>query len=482
MLDLAAALAANSAGSHTPHTVVALPSYSVGESLLAHYGDRLVALEHRYLISLLLPHRLPAVDVVFISSLTPSAEVLDYYRTIGGAPDRAAARTFVVGLEDRSARCVAAKLLERPDLLDRIRRVIAGRPAVLEPWNVTEHEMAVAERLGIPVNGLDPSLRPLGFKSAGRRLFREAGVPLPRGTEDVRTVADVLDACVALQRVEDPPAAVVVKHDDSGAGDGNVVVPVRTPDGRAASPDVLHRTLEALPDWYLADLRNGGVVEELVTGEDVRSPSAQVDLLPDGETRLIATHDQVLGGDNGQVFLGCRFPAAAPYAPEIARHAEAVGRRLAAAGALGRAAVDVVTARQADGSWRTFALEINLRKGGTTHPFAALRNLVPGRYDAADGRWVADLDGLPRTYVCTDNLVDPDWWGLAPGRVIDAVRAADLSFEHRTGTGVLLHMLSGLDVDGRIGVIAIGRDHDHADHLFSRTREVVDALVRPLPG
>lgn len=43
--------------------------------------------------------------------------------------------------------------------------------------------------------------------------------------------------------------------------------------------------------------------------------------------------------------------------------------------------IDFAAAQDATGRWSDYALEINLRKGGTTHPYAALRNLVSGRYD-----------------------------------------------------------------------------------------------------
>ena len=480
---LSAALAANTAGSGVPHVVVALPSYSVGESLLAHYGDRLMALEHRYLVSLLLPHRLSDVEVVFVGSIAPSPGVVAYYRSLGPDPAGFDARTHVVSLDDRTPRCVAEKLLDRPDVLERIRAIVGERPGVVEPWNVTEHEVRVAHVLGLPVNGMHPDLRPLGFKSAGRRLFRDAGVSLPRGVEDLRSAEEVVDAAAAVQALPDPPAAVVVKHDDSGAGDGNAVLRLVDESGTTVDRAGIRSELAAQPAWYLDELRHGAVVEELLTGARVSSPSAQLDLMPDGRVEVIATHEQLLGGENGQVFLGCRFPADPAYAAALAVQADAVGKRLLEHGAVGRASVDFVTVSDEAGRWQTYSLEANLRKGGTTHPYAALRNLVPGRYDAAGGRWVADLDGGPRTYVCTDNCVDPAWRGLAPALVIDAVRAAGLDFDHRTGTGVVLHMLDGLGVDGRFGVVAIGTDPAHSDELFTRTAETVAAL-RPhqLPG
>ncbi len=63
---------------------------------------------------------------------------------------------------------------------------------------------------------------------------------------------------------------------------------------------------------------------------------------------------------------------------------------------MGRASVDFVAARSGPEPWAVRALEVNLRKGGTTHPFAARRNLVPGHCESATGRWLADAIGRRR--------------------------------------------------------------------------------------
>ena len=50
---LAHALELNRPDGADEHVLVALPSFSIGESLLSHYVDRIPALEHRYLLGLL---------------------------------------------------------------------------------------------------------------------------------------------------------------------------------------------------------------------------------------------------------------------------------------------------------------------------------------------------------------------------------------------------------------------------------------------
>ena len=132
-------------------------------------------------------------------------------------------------------------------------------------------------------------------------------------------------------------------------------------------------------------------MEERIEGEDFRSPSVQLRMSPAGQVDIMSTHDQILGGANGQTYFGCHFPADPDYAARIAGEALKVGRRLAREGVIGRAGVDFATVGR-NGSWEPYALEINLRCGGTTHPLFALTSLTDGattRSPASGGRVTA---------------------------------------------------------------------------------------------
>lgn len=476
--ELARVWELNKPGSPVDHVLIALPSFSVGESLLAHYAPRIPALEHRYLNSCLQLSRVPGCEFVFLTCEHPGQEIVDYYAQLLPESQRAdaLARLRVVVVPDHSPRAIGAKLLDRPDLLAALRTSFRGRPVYLEPWNVTDVEVEVAERLGTPINGTSPELWPLGYKSAGRKLFTAAGVPTPFGFEDLTSV-DELVAAISQVRDQRPGATgVVIKHDNSGAGDGNAVIGLRGPDG-VATDDVVRQRIDALPSWYLDDVKLGCVVEELITGAAFASPSAQVDITPYGGVEVLSTHDQVLDS-TGQVYTGCRFPAHSAYASRIAHYAGAVGGELARRGALGRFSIDFAAACDNAGRWQVYALENNLRKGGTTHTFTVLRNLVPGRYESESGRWVAE-DGTSRRYYATDNMVDPAWLGASPSSVIRFVDEAGLRFDRSTGTGVVLHMLSCLAIDGRFGLTAIGTTAEQAAALFEGTRAAVAAGVQP---
>jgi hypothetical protein len=483
---LGPALEANRPGSVTPHVMIALPSYSVSESLMSHYSDRIAVLEHRYLNAVVIAGRIDSCEMVYVSTRAPLPEVVQYYLELLPPERRESTSQRIRVIEvpdDGTARSVAARFVDRPDLVALLREHIGDRPALIEPWNVTEHEVNLALALGVPINGSAPELRPLAFKSAGRRLFATAGVPAPLGREDVRTTDDVVNAVGHIGRRRPLLGGVVVKHDDSGAGDGNVVLDLRLMHHADDPKQWLRDKVEELPPWYRSDLLLGGVVEERIAGEQFSSPSAQVDIRPTGDVVVLATHEQVLGGEGGQVYLGCRFPADPAYAPVLAEHAAKVGHALAGHGALGRFSIDFVAAAGptpagADPAWDVYAIEINLRKGGTTHPYAALRNLVPGRYDTAAGQWITH-DGENRAYTSTDNLVDERWLGLLPGEVIAAVREAGLQFDPATGVGTVLHMLAGLGVDGRIGVTAIAHTPAEADAMYDAVRTAIDGIAVP---
>src|SRR4029453_18186634 len=111
---------------------------------------------------------------------------------------------------------------------------------------------------------------------------------------------------------------------------------------------------------------------------ELRSPSVQLRVTPLGEVELLSTHDQLLGGPSGQSYLGAKFPADFAYARSISAEARTVGARLAKEGVLGRFAIDFVAVRRDAGGWDVYAIEINLRKGGTTHPFLTLQFLTDG--------------------------------------------------------------------------------------------------------
>jgi hypothetical protein len=231
-------------------------------------------------------------------------------------------------------------------------------------------------------------------------------------------------------------------------------------------------------DDYLSKLtRKGGVVEERIVGEEVRSPSVQLRLTPLGELELLSTHDQLLGGPTGQSYVGCRFPADPAYAAIIAREAAKVGRRLAREGVIGRFAIDFVVVRSKRDRWEPYAIELNLRKGGTTHPFLTLQFLTDGTYDPDAAVFIAP-SGRAKHFVASDHLESPRYRGFTPDDLFDIVVRNGVHFDQTRQTGVVFHMLAALGECGRMGLTAIGDSPEQADALYARAVAAVDAGAR----
>ena len=76
----------------------------------------------------------------------------------------------------------------------------------------------------------------------------------------------------------------------------------------------------------------GGIVELFVEGETKISPSVQCRVSPTGNCEVLSTHDQELGGDSGQIFIGAYFPAHEEYAAEIGRIGKCVAENLKSRG------------------------------------------------------------------------------------------------------------------------------------------------------
>ena len=463
--------------------VVVVPSRSLDR--LHEPASVTQALEERLLCSLLELSD-PDLRMTYVTSSPIPASIVDYQLSLLPPRVRAGARSrlTLVALGDPSHRPLSEKLLGRPALLERITRSIPGdRPAYLSPYQSTDAEGELAAALGIPLYAADPCHEPLGSKSGGRALFAESDVPCPAGVEGLTSVDEVVAAIASLRASRPDLEELVLKLDRGVSGDGNAIVDVsRLPESGATDEALAIRgRLAALEpeaagvsaSAFLARLAaGGGIVEERITGVELRSPSVQIQIDPDGEAAVVSTHDQILGGANGQKYLGCRFPAETSYAPLISGLALRVGRRLADRGVIGRLALDFVVVRSPCGGWRAYAIEINLRKGGTTHPYETLRALTGGTYDPAAVQFTTPT-GAGRHYVATDHLESPALCALGRPGVLALARRPELRFDAIRRTGTTFHMLSSVNDAGRIGFTAIADGADEADALYRATRRTL---------
>ena len=467
----------NYPGDDQAYTSVVVPSFTLDSEELAKIRG-CSFLEER-LLFLLIRLRNPRARLVYVTSQPLHPLVLEYYlQLLAGVPaSHARARFTHLCVFDTSSKPLTQKVLERPRVIERIRVSIPDkRQAYLTTFNSTPLERKLAVLLGIPLNGVDPDLVHFGTKSGSRRLFREAGIALPAGFEDVRTEEDVLSALRELRSLRPGLRRAVVKLDESFSGEGNAVVTLRETVSEECLDDLAFAVSTEKRSTYFDKLRRmGGIVEEFLEGEETCSPSVQMRINPMGKVFVASTHEQILGGPTGQVYKGCRFPARQPYRLFLHLAGRQLGEALARHGVTGRFSVDFLARRQGR-DWDLKALEINLRMGGTTHPMLALRFLTGGELDPGTGLFLTH-DG-PRYYRATDSLESPSYAGLLPEDLVEIVTLNGLAFSYQTFTGVLFHMIGAISQFGKVGVVAIGNSPEGTEALYERVVEVLDRETR----
>lgn len=463
---------------YAARTVVVIPSFSLDEEELAkisgihHYEERMLCL--------LLLLQLPRTRLIYVTSQPIHPSIIDYYLDLlpNVPSSHARKRLTVLSCHDASSIPLTEKILARPRLLQIIRDAIPDlSSAHITCFNSTPLERELALALNIPLYACDPDLCDLGSKSGSRRLFREAGIGFPAGFEALHHEDEIFQSLVTLKEQEPELRKAVIKLNEGFSGEGNAVFSYEgcpTDDGlKAWIVEKLPKrirfeaTSETWPHFREKFAEMGGIVESWVEGQNKCSPSVQCRINPLGEVEMVSTHDQILGGPTGQLFLGCSFPADDAYRLDIQEAGVKVAHILAKQGVIGRFAIDFISVKEGN-KWRHYAIEINLRKGGTTHPFLVLHFLTNGLYDTNDGLYRLP-NGETRYYYASDNLQNDLYKGLDPDDLIDISVCHDLYFDQVTQQGIIFHLMGALSEFGKLGVVCIGQSHEEAQQLYEKT-------------
>lgn len=462
------------------YTSVIVPSLTLDQSELQKIAG--VSFYEERLLFLLIRLRNPRARMVYVTSQPVHPMILEYYfQFLAGIPaSHARSRLTLLCAYDASPRSLTEKILERPRLIQRIREGIEDSDrAYMTVFNSTPLERRLSVLLGIPMNGVDPRLQPLGTKSGSRKIFREAGVAVPEGSEDLTTRSDVVDALLEIKSKRPAAQRAVVKLNDSFSGEGNALFRFPEESNKktvAKALDTLEFSVvsESVPTYFEKFEKMGGIAEEFIEGAEKRSPSTQLRVSPKCEVSVISTHDQILGGPGGQVFLGCTFPAQDAYRQAIQEAGMRIGAVLANHGVVSRFGIDFLVWRDdAREEWRMCALEINLRMGGTTHPYLALQFLTGGNLDQRTGLFHSQ-SGCVKYYRATDNLSSENYRGLMPEDVIEILTLNKLHYSHTSESGVLFHLIGACSQYGKLGMTAIANSPADVHQLYERTIAILD--------
>lgn len=454
-----------------------VPSYSADPRTLASI-DGLDSWAERHLIEL--RHVMqPGNRLVLITPAPISNACLDAVLQLMPAapPHWWRCRLRCISLNDHSARSLTAKLLERPRLLDHLATQL--RPgSMLACYSVSEQEMTLAKRLQLQLQGSPAELAQLGSKAGSAQVFEALGLPHPRTTVLCHSVEALTDAIEQLSLRHRDIEQVVVKLNCMAGGRGNAPLALRLSRWRQQSlgerRQKLRQALETLamplPHWQEELKRHGVIAQELLTGSRgaLSSPSVQLWIDASGAVELVSTHEQCLGGPHGQSFKGCRFPARQAYRQELMAMGERLGRHVAALGCRGAVLLDVLARRGCQG-WQLWAIEINLRKGGTTHPFQLAASATGGHFDRATGL-LHSADGAAVFYEASDDLQMAHWRGLLPEQLLDDWVHRGLYFNNASRRGCIPHRLGALSEHGLLGATVLGRSRHDASTLMQRMR------------
>ncbi len=464
------------------NTVVVVPSLSIDLEIPT---VKQQAYEERFLFMLFILAQ-TNLRLIYVTSQPVLPEIVDYYLDIlpGVVSSSARKRLFMITPFDGSHRPLTEKLLARPAFLAQIRDLIPDPDnAHIVPFNTTDLERELAVRLGIPMYAADPECWALGTKSGARSLFSDEGIAHALGVEDLFSEETAVQAILEMRAQKPQMDRLIVKLNEGVGGMGNTLVDLSGLPGPGEAGEreaVLERfrqmqfEIEGIgyASYMAVWEEHGGVVEEFLSGDEVESPSVQMRNTPLGDVQILSSHDQLLGGPSGQTFLGAVFPARQAYARLITEDARKIGERLVREGVIGRYAVDFLVTRKAGGEWASYAIEINLRKGGTTTPYLTLQYLTRGQYDVANGRFYT-LRGQEKYYIASDHIEDDSYRRYTPQDLFDLLSAHRLHFDHTSQTGIVLHMMSGVGTYGSLGVTAIGDSRAGAEALYAAWQRVL---------
>ncbi|MEO0408123.1 MAG: peptide ligase PGM1-related protein [Cyanobacteria bacterium P01_A01_bin.135] len=484
------------------YDILVVPSLSLDQRELAkikgfhHYEERLLFSFIRL--------RNPQTRLIYVTSQPIHPNVVDYYlQLLPGVPiSQARSRLLMLSTYDASLKCLTEKILERPRLVERIRQFLRPGNAYMTCYNTSRFEQELSLQLGVPLLGVAPELLHWGTKAGSREIFAACDIAHPDGSDLVHTAEDLATVTAELWERQPHLQRIVIKLNEGFSGEGNAlldltplasVAPGETShsDRAAAIAQAFQRLSFQAPSetWENFGQRIpelGAIAEGFVEGEEKRSPSVQGRITPSGEVEILSTHDQILGGPDGQIFLGCRFPADVAYRQTLQEWGYRVGQCLADKGAIERYSLDVIAVRRpgpatASASWDLQAIEINLRKGGTTHPFMTMKLLTNGHYDPGTGLFF-DQEGNPKYYIASDNLQKPSYRGLLPSDLMEMIAHHRLHFNSATETGTAFHLMGCLSEFGKLGLTSIGSSLEQAEAIHNQVVRVLDEETQVGPA
>ena len=461
----------------------------------------------------------PNLQLVYVTAMPISQSVIHHVLRGRSDADEILKRVHFISINDSGTENLAAKLVmpKHAEDVAKIKAVVdrlrseTGAPAASQFYMTDANAWKLTAAFGIPdaIFGFHPSLERWTGKYGNRKVMADVlsrfktrsskvRVRMADGEEGIFNVEQVVDAIDRVRARHPGLAKVAIKLEQGTSGGGNIFRDIaRWGDPTMTHQDKIDQIESTLRDFTIgiADPKSflellgheGAVVEEFVEDYSlpgVTFPSCQADIAPDGSIQIVSTHEQILKDRN--VYMGVDYLAKPAYRGVLREVTQAMGRKLAQEGVIGRIAVDFAAVPRADGTYDVFVIEINVRLGGTTHPLIAAKELTDAYYDGK-GELRRAGDNLPVRYRAMDhdvraNLAADVSRGL-PGVGEDEFLAfferpenRDILFNKSTRKGTVFHLLPAVRLSGNVGYTIIGTSKREVDGMQARLTELLDQL------
>jgi hypothetical protein len=316
--------------------------------------------------------------------------------------------------------------------------------AIEEVWRLAA-ELAAASEVDVQVVGPPP---PVLWVANDKALLSEivSRVLSEDWIVETHAASDPAGISERLARVAAHHDKVGLKRARCASGLGNAVY------GGAAIRGMTEEEIAALVGEFLTRTEWPGD-EEVVTvaWEDTDcSPSAQTWIPPveQGPPILEGVYEQVLEGD-AKIFVGSRPSTLPEHVNRTLGEASlAVARALQALGYVGRCSFDTILLGDPEQDFQLKFTECNGRWGGTSTPMHLMDRVIDG----------------PRPPYWAQDYMHQGLEGVDFAEVVD--RLGDTLYDRRSGTGCyVLYNVGPLERNGKLDVVAIGRDANEAEAL-----------------
>jgi hypothetical protein len=436
--------------------------------------------------------------IIYVTSENFNTNLFDYYiRLISKKRkeiDEMKSRFTHIEVLDDKHLSLTNKILSSKKILRQIsKKIVDKKTAVLRCYNPTADERKLAVALQVPLFGSGEKFDYVGTKSGGRKVFSSAGLALIPGTGYIKSFSDLTVAMAKLIKNYPLRKRLIIKLDKGASGRGNCIfnheqllldndleVSAQTEVNKLASliknqfkKYCQFELTTETPENYVKEFnRIGGIVELYIKGEIKFSPSVQLAISVQGTPSIVSTHEQILGGLESQKFLGCAFPSLPDHRKSIVQEAKKVAIWMAKKGMIGNFGIDFIVNRDTPKDKpEVYPIEINLRKGGTTHPFRIAHYLTKSKYKA-DGLLYSGK--TPIYYLSRDLIENKEYKKISANELIELVKGSKIHFNKYSKRGVLVFMPGAITKYGKFGAICIGHSSAEAENYYKKLIRLIN--------